>query len=311
MNALVDYLAEHGGRLAIGATALLVCGAVAICFSRSPVRRLRLGELTLLVTLVWPAVASVPLPAFEWPGEAGFKFTVEEHATHDTAFGHSPSMAASSVASALPARAIAGEGPSTGAPLAPLFAFAFVIGAGLRIVWLLAGLFSLGSLLRRARPAPGRVTALAHALDAALANRVRIVASADTDRPFCAALPHAVIVLPLEFCRAASADALRAVLLHERAHLRGGDLRTERLFAFASPLLYWNPLFWWLHRRVRQASEVLADDVATQEIEKPIYVARIDPDRGTIPDPPKNTRRGPLRDRVGNRLSQENEDVDS
>ena len=61
MIFLIQFLATHGLMLLGGSTALMSAGAVALAAQRSPAHRQRLGELTLLCTLLWSICACVPL----------------------------------------------------------------------------------------------------------------------------------------------------------------------------------------------------------------------------------------------------------
>lgn len=55
------------------------------------------------------------------------------------------------------------------------------------------------------------------------------------------------------------AEVRRAVLLHEREHLRAGDHRLFALAAAGPLLLPWNPFLWWGLRRLRLAMECDCD----------------------------------------------------
>ena len=75
MNRAAELLAEHGPTLLVGATILLALGMAAMLLARWPVHRQRIGEATLLGTLVWLTLACVPLPRLSlgdwWSPSAG------------------------------------------------------------------------------------------------------------------------------------------------------------------------------------------------------------------------------------------------
>jgi hypothetical protein len=56
---------------------------------------------------------------------------------------------------------------------------------------------------------------------------------------------------------------LEAVLAHEWAHLRNGDLWLIALARLLMPVLFAHPGYWWLRRRIRDDQELLADAAAT------------------------------------------------
>jgi len=70
MSTLLDFLTEEGPMLLTGATVLLALGALCVAAQKSPVKRQRTTELTMLVTLCWLALACVPLPRFSIPMSA-------------------------------------------------------------------------------------------------------------------------------------------------------------------------------------------------------------------------------------------------
>lgn len=89
---------------------------------------------------------------------------------------------------------------------------------------------------------------------------VRIVGHERAPMPFTAGLLRPVIVLPAA-ARAWSDDRREAVLLHELAHVKRGDM-VPHLIAQAACALYWfHPLAWIAARRLRAESERACDDL--------------------------------------------------
>src|SRR5205807_1326723 len=66
ISSIWAFVLAHGLMLLAGGSAMLLAGAVAAWMPRSPLHRQRIGEMTLLCTLVWLLVACVPLP--RWHG---------------------------------------------------------------------------------------------------------------------------------------------------------------------------------------------------------------------------------------------------
>ena len=68
---------------------------------------------------------------------------------------------------------------------------------------------------------------------------------------------------------------MEVVLRHELAHLRQGHPMGRSLAAWLAPLLFWNPLYWWLAKEQRLAAELLADGEAASWIGKRSYVEEL------------------------------------
>jgi hypothetical protein len=73
------------------------------------------------------------------------------------------------------------------------------------------------------------------------------------------------IVLPDDLAAKGPSPELRAVLMHECAHLAHRDLWLLALGRCLLPILFAHPLFWWLRRAIRVDQEILADAVAAGE----------------------------------------------
>src|SRR5205823_5546314 len=97
-------------------------------------------------------------------------------------------------------------------------------------------------------------------------------------------------------------DSRRSVVAHELAHLRRRDHWVGWLLLVAECLLWWNPLFWWVRRQVRQNAELACDAwvVATLPDDRRAYAeALLEVSRlvstGAAPVPALGMSRGPLR----------------
>ena len=78
------------------------------------------------------------------------------------------------------------------------------------------------------------------------------------------------ILLPVD-AHAWPADRLDAVLAHERAHVRSRDGYWSWLAQLHAAVFWFNPLGWWLQRRLEALAETTSDDA--------VVAARHDPDR--------------------------------
>ena len=82
----------------------------------------------------------------------------------------------------------------------------------------------------------------------------------DTDgSPMVIGLWRHRVLLPSSW-RTWTPDCVRSVLLHEMAHVRRGDHWVQAAQTLALALHFFNPLAWWLHRRLAQYTELACDD---------------------------------------------------
>jgi hypothetical protein len=70
------------------------------------------------------------------------------------------------------------------------------------------------------------------------------------------------IAVPARFRRDFDPGQQEAVLAHEIAHLAGWDPVWQFLAGLACVLLWWQPMVWWSRRRLRAASEAVADEAS-------------------------------------------------
>jgi len=283
---LRDWLVASGPALALGSAIVLAIGVLFVVVARDPAARRRAGGLALWATAGYFALALLPLPRWSlprWslprasaPEPASTPATVEDAAlaappdlqallaalppasprTAPSASGAANVRNGLDAAPAAPAAATESPAP-TAVPFAAALPIAFAAGAALSAFWLLLGVLRLHRIVARSTPAP-----------AALVRAARLPPTIDVRiatlpvRPFCCGLLRPRIVLPPDLAR--PTPAALAVLRHEWAHLRAGDVRLQAVMALLQPLLFWQPLFWWLRRQVRFCSELLADAEAAQ-----------------------------------------------
>lgn len=138
------------------------------------------------------------------------------------------------------------------------------------IVWLLVGHALLARLRWTSQPPPWWLARLyaevcAHAGGVAAARcQACLRVSRLLRRPVVCGLWRQVVLLPEAICCPGLEGLLRSVLQHELAHVRHGDAWLRLLGNMALPLLCLHPLYWWICRRIRLDSELLADDAAAQ-----------------------------------------------
>jgi beta-lactamase regulating signal transducer with metallopeptidase domain len=117
--------------------------------------------------------------------------------------------------------------------------------------------------VRGVRPAPMAVQAAADRLGRSLGllRDVPVRISERVDVPMVVGALQPVVLLPVMALTGLDTAQLEAVLLHELAHVRRGDLWVAVAVALVEALLFFHPAIWWLVRRVRAEREQCCDDV--------------------------------------------------
>jgi TonB family protein len=75
------------------------------------------------------------------------------------------------------------------------------------------------------------------------------------------------ILVPADF-EGMTAEAQRAILAHERAHVTNRDFYVQCLAQLHRSVFWFSPLAWWLPRRLALLSEHISDDAAIGEMEE-------------------------------------------
>ena len=315
MIPLVRFLAAHGALLLLGATVLLAAGALAVRMQRSPLHRQRLAELTIGCTLLWLAMAAVPLPrlldtrpplpspdstpdplplpraapAGEYrppiylatapnPPLAAMPEFDDETAAATLVVGRSTAVADGTITpAAVPAASV-----PTPRPLRPqaldvrgVLATAFVVGSVACGAWLALGACLLGRIVRGGSPPPEWLREQFAGLWEGRRPPARLLVSGRSRRPVSCGMFRPTILLPAGAVDPANASQLRQVLLHELGHVRQRDAWGNALFNLALPVLYFHPLYWLARREAHLARELIADDWAATRSGKAQYVEEL------------------------------------
>ncbi len=155
-----------------------------------------------------------------------------------------------------------GSGALAWAPIAD------AAGAALGLLQILAALANLRRLRRIARPFPDG--GMARELCAALGidHTVEILEAARGSMPMTCGILRPAVLMPAGAAEW-GAGRVRAVLLHELAHVRRGDVATHLLGRLALSLNWWNPLAWFAWREFVKERERSTDDLVLAAGERP------------------------------------------
>ncbi len=136
---------------------------------------------------------------------------------------------------------------------------AYLVVAAAMLLRLLVGLLLSWHLIRGARPIADSWAQGGHVrASPAISSPVTVGGS---------------ILLPAD-CSGWTAATQQAVLAHERAHVASGDFYVLALSQLNRALFWFNPLSWWLHRRLASLAELNSDDAAMEALgDGPGYAA--------------------------------------
>ncbi len=165
-----------------------------------------------------------------------------------------PRKARPAAAAAAPA---AGEAVDWPATLTCVF-----LGGGLAALgWISLGLLQVRRLCREGVAAPEPLQALLRRVVGERRRLPRLLLGTRLNAPVALGTLRPTILLPAQAATVPEAH-LEAVLAHEWAHIRRGDLWLLALARGLLPVLFAHPLYWWLRGRLRQDQEAVADAAA-------------------------------------------------
>jgi beta-lactamase regulating signal transducer with metallopeptidase domain len=152
-----------------------------------------------------------------------------------------------------------------------LFLF-WAVGACLGVCRLVVGLWRLRQLQRGCTPvASAEIDPVSRkTVDAILASVSVTIATSDQVRvPVAVGLWTRMVVLPTWACRELPPDDLRAILLHEIAHLQRGDDWTNLIQRIVRAVFFFHPAVWWIETRLSVEREMACDDAVLAETANP------------------------------------------
>jgi len=155
------------------------------------------------------------------------------------------------------------------------------IGTATVFVWLLVGQARAWLLCRRSKNAPEHVCAELRAVLKSGGHCPQLLVNVSLAAPIATGVWRPTILLPIDLVaqsavakdedRGSNVPALRALLAHELAHIEHGDLWLLAVGRLLFVLLFANPLYWLLWRRIRADQELLADAAAAEVCDRHAY----------------------------------------
>ncbi|MDX9973421.1 MAG: M56 family metallopeptidase [FCB group bacterium] len=151
-------------------------------------------------------------------------------------------------------------GPAASVSIMTLLAALWVAGAAAMALFQGARLLGLYIRLRRAREAPAYLRDEAAGLAGQLGVRLpRMAVSSGAGSPLLIGGFRPRLLLPEALLDRLDLAAWRSVLTHEFAHLKRRDHWTGWLELAGACVWWWNPVFWYARRRLRESAEFACD----------------------------------------------------
>jgi len=134
-------------------------------------------------------------------------------------------------------------------------------------------LLAVRRLKRRSGPAPSRLARLWSEAQVRLPTprSLRLMTSAEARLPVACGYLHPAVLVPEWLSRSLTDEEMRHLLLHELAHLVRRDdwgLLAERVIV---AICWWNPVVWWVSRRLEQAREQACDVLVAAQSDRQQY----------------------------------------
>ena len=134
----------------------------------------------------------------------------------------------------------------------PWIVSGWLFGVALLSLRLLLGWFGVWRLRRRVEPVPEWLAERVRHLAAALrVTRPLIHLSHRVTEAVAVGFLKPMILLPVAWVTELQPDMIEAVIAHELAHIRRGDLWVNLLQRLVETFLFYHPAVWWLSRRLR------------------------------------------------------------
>lgn len=138
--------------------------------------------------------------------------------------------------------------------------------------------------------------------DLGISPKVRLLRSAAAEVPMVVGWLSPVVLVPVSAFASLTPEQLRAVLVHELAHIRRHDHVLNAVQIFVETALFFHPVTWWLSNQIRTERENCCDDAAVRSTAHPRVfaeaLARLETIRSASPQAALAATGGPLMSRI-------------
>jgi beta-lactamase regulating signal transducer with metallopeptidase domain len=289
MNDFVDSFAYWLADFGLTNTVLLTVALVALTLMEQPAKRLAVVKGAMLAIALLAGLCAVP----GWSlVNLATSLTAQEHPPSDAtvvnvgppAITPTDALEFSLPIAANPATLpVAEAAPRISWSWRSIALVAYSLGSGATFLWLTVGWASAYRLLRDARPVPSEFEDLLSTVLAVAPSRPQLRVSSRIDVAAALGVWRPTVLLPSSWVTGRGTNDLRAVLAHECAHVRNGDLKWLALSRVLNVALWMHPLYLLLRRRMRLEQESLADAAAAELSSRTTYAEQLVAWARTVP----------------------------
>jgi uncharacterized protein YjbI with pentapeptide repeats/beta-lactamase regulating signal transducer with metallopeptidase domain len=196
---------------------------------------------------------------------SGSAATIGATASHDSVTNSA--VVPSPVDRIAAARAVAsGWTPRVSHALAVGAVAAWALGALIGFIGLVTSVVRVRGLKRRSSPLDGTLPdELPWLTEIGPGREIYLRLSYETETPVAIGFGRPVILIPTELATAAGLSAIEPLILHEHAHLRRYDDWTNLAQRSIERLFWFNPIVWFVGRRIALEREIASDDAVVEK----------------------------------------------
>jgi uncharacterized protein YjbI with pentapeptide repeats/beta-lactamase regulating signal transducer with metallopeptidase domain len=142
----------------------------------------------------------------------------------------------------------------------------WALGASIGLIGLAASVARVRGLKRRSSPLDGTLAdELPWLTEAGPGREIYLRLSYETETPVAIGFRRPVILIPTELANADGLSAIESLILHEHAHLRRNDDWTNLLQRAIERVFWFNPIVWFVGRRIALEREIASDDAVVEK----------------------------------------------
>nr|MDQ6942515.1 M56 family metallopeptidase [Candidatus Eremiobacteraeota bacterium] len=146
----------------------------------------------------------------------------------------------------------------------------WAFGALAGLIGLAASVMRVRGLKRRSSPLDGALAdELPWLTEVGPGREIYLRLSYETETPVAIGFRRPVILIPTELASADGLAAIESLILHEHAHLRRNDDWTNLLQRAIERVFWFNPIVWFVGRRIALEREIASDDAVVEKTGEP------------------------------------------
>lgn len=101
-----------------------------------------------------------------------------------------------------------------------------------------------------------------------------VLTSSNVAAPLTVGVIHPIILLPVDLAKPQALPDLRAIALHELAHIRRYDTFSLLIVSVLRAIFFFHPLFWIASRKISLLTEIACDDAVLETTGEPLTYAK-------------------------------------